>query len=601
MNSVTQVLKYVVTADTQQATGGFKNLSTEAESTGSRLEGLLQKSPMAQSALGKVGISAEDAAGGIGQLAQKLGPAAIGAVLTKGVTDFQRLAGEVLQFQRIAGTTAEDSSRWVEVLGDYNISADQGAASIGKFAKIIGTTPQVLDQYGVSVAKNRDGTVDLNKTLLNAADVFKSTNDETKRAALGAALFGKSWQDLVPVLEQGSGDIRKALDSVSQGKVMDQQDLKDAEDFRLAIDGLKDVVESLSVTVGKQLVPQMKDMVSTLGLVAGAVDNSFTRPLIEAAKYINPAAPITIGVRKFIDTLGELRDELGGTERGTGLVSGAMGALAAETKKADDAFRSELDTNRRAAILKGEHAEVTQVLAEKQAAETKATKDAEKAAASYSKELQELTRRNEEVLKATEDLVHAHDIDLPKALDGVTESLLGFYKTTEESQQAQKGLSESSAEYQLEAIRQRDAGRDLQQSMMDYGNEAVKAAEAQAALNGQTLTAEQKATIYAGAMTTLGTKFPPLATKAGELATAFSGVAGATEDAGNRMATAMEDAANRIAAAFSRIQLTIGGVNSGLTLITGNADRWEEAAAKAANVNGPDAVAGALTGGKRNP
>lgn len=569
MSTVTQVLKYVVTADTQQAAGGFKTLSAEAESTGGKLEGLLQKSPLAQQAMGKLGIDAGMAAGGVGQLAASLGPAAIGAVLTKGISDFQNLAGEVLKFQRVTGSSSGEASRWVEVLGDYNITADQGAAAIGKFAKVIGTSPGVLARYGVEIQKNKDGTVDLNGTLLKASDVFRNTTDETKRAALGAALFGKSWQDMVPILEKGSGDIRAALDSVAQGKVLSSQDLADAEDFRLAIDGLKDVVESLSVTVGKQLVPQLKDMAETVGMVGGALDNKLTKPAMTAIKWLG-SFPV-----EFSKKMAEYIGYLGEYEAGQTLATKATKVAVAAIDKAADAVEAESKIVREGARLKGEHADVTAVLADKERRSAEATKLAEKAASDYAKQLSELTKRNDEVLKATDALTRANEIDLPAALDDVTGSLLAYYETTKESQDAQKGLSESSAEYQLEAIRQRDAGRDLSEAMLGYAKETLNAAESQALLTGKQLTAEEKAIILQSALKGLGEKFPPLKEEADKMALKFDGMAGAAEDAGDRMATAMEAAATRIAAAFTRIDLKIGSTLSGLSLLTGTADQYD--------------------------
>lgn len=586
MSTVTQVLKYVVTADTQQAAGGFKTLSAEAESTGGKLEGLLQKSPLAQQAMGKLGIDAGMAAGGVGQLAASLGPAAIGAVLTKGISDFQNLAGEVLKFQRVTGSSSGEASRWVEVLGDYNITADQGAAAIGKFAKVIGTSPGVLARYGVEIQKNKDGTVDLNGTLLKASDVFRNTTDETKRAALGAALFGKSWQDMVPILEKGSGDIRAALDSVAQGKVLSSQDLADAEDFRLAIDGLKDVVESLSVTVGKQLVPQLKDMAETVGMVGGALDNKLTKPAITAIKWLG-SFPV-----EFSKKMAEYIGYLGEYEAGQTLATKATELAVEATKKAADAVELEAKVVQEGARLKGEHADVTEVLADKERRAADATKLAEKAAKDYDRQLSELRKRNEEVLKATEDLTHAHEIDLPAALDDVTGTLLDYYDTLKESEEAQRGLSASSTEYQQEAIKQREAGRDLSQSMMDYAHEVLAAAEAQAELSGKQLTAEEKATILAGAMTDLGNRFPPLATKAAELAAGFGGIAGSAEDsaartevAADRIATAMEKMRDRVVGAFNSID-----IGNGLSMITATADRAEAALASIAafeSRNGP--------------
>lgn len=531
-------------------------------------------------------------AGGAEQAVKQLGPPLVAlAVVGKGVSDFENLGQAVLKFQRIAGTTAEESSRWVEVLDDYNVSADQGAAIIGKFAKVIGTTPGVLKQYGVEIQKNKDGTVDLNGTLMAAADVFANTTDETKKAALGTALFGKSWQDMVPILEQGSAGIKNALGSVSQGKVLNQGDLKTAEDFRLAIDSLKDTLESLSVTIGKNATPALKEFAQVAGQVGSIADNSLTRPLLKGVKafmdVLNPIHLASRAMEEWKKATTDVKDSKAIADFVTSDLAPGMKLAAAATKAADTATKdwsTSLHANMRA---KQDVADVTQVLAEKEAKAKKATDDAEKAAQSYAKQLDEARKKSEGLLKATDDLIHAHDIDLPKALDDVTESLLGYYKTVDESKEAQKGLAEGSAEYQLEAIKQRDAGRELETQMLNYGNQVVAAAEAQAELNGHQLTAEEKATILAGAMRDLGNKFPPLQTEADKLAGKFDAMAGAAEDSAIRITAAMQAMADNLAGIFNRLD-----IGNGLSMITATADRLDAAAARIGAVT-PDSLAAA--------
>ena len=601
MATVTQVLRYVVEADTKSGVDGFKKVDAEASGAAGKLQGLIDKSPALKNALGGLGVDAGMLAGGLGNLAKTMGPAVLGAVVTKGIGDFQALAGDVLAFQRIAGTTADESSRWVEVLGDYGLTAEQGAASIGKFAKVIGTTPDVLARYGVEIQKNKDGTVDLNGTLLEASDVFRNTTDETKRAALGAALFGKSWQDLVPVLEKGSGEIRDALGSVAQGKLLSEQDLKDAEDFRLAIDGLKDVVESLSVTVGKELVPQLKDLAEVAAWAGGVMDNEMTKPLIKLYEWV-VMFPVTV-VKKIADTWGELRDKTADYVVQEGLAKGAIAALAEETKRATDAAAVDVTVTREQARLKGEHADVTEVLAEKQRDATKVQENAERAAKELTKALEDQKRKNDDLYQSFLTAWSGQNIDLPKAIDDTKTALLDYQDAAEEAEKATREHGASSEEAQRAQLKLNEAGRGGYEAIQKYAQVALETEAARRGVAVDALTAAEKVSIQKQALEKLKGEVPAYTGAIDEVSKSMDGVAnamdtaaGKTEDAAKRIATAVATMRSQVIADFNAIT----SASTGLTMIVANADRIEESLARAARTAGSDAVNNAING-VRNP
>ena len=142
--------------DVEKATGKTK----EAASLGSIAQDELNK---------KLGRMADVVPGGqkaIDGLTESLGASGVAATITAGAAvafgakaygAFSDAAQGVLKFQRVAGTTAEDSGRWIEVFDDYGVSADDAAGLVGKFSKVIGSTPQVLDQLDIAIARLRLG------------------------------------------------------------------------------------------------------------------------------------------------------------------------------------------------------------------------------------------------------------------------------------------------------------------------------------------------------------------------------------------------------------------------------------------------------------
>src|SRR5262245_18122435 len=145
MATLQQALKFVLDVD-DNASKKFEDIGrtakkslgdagTETGKFGGALDNLAQKSPIVQSALDKVGLAGGHAATPRGAAlpgAALAGGAALGAFAANAVGQFQDLAGNILDFQRVSGATSDTSSRLVAVLDDYQISAEQGATAIGK-------------------------------------------------------------------------------------------------------------------------------------------------------------------------------------------------------------------------------------------------------------------------------------------------------------------------------------------------------------------------------------------------------------------------------------------------------------------------------------
>lgn len=187
------------------------------------------------------------------------------AALMKAVDASQDLALEVGKLADATGMSTEAASRWVEVAGDVGVSSDQIAGLIQKLTKNLGDAPEKFKAFGVEVQHTADGAVDMNATLLSAIDVLNKTTDPTKRAALAQKLFGKSWAEASELITMGADNLQARLKDVSGAKIMSPEQIKQAREFRDAMDNLKDISEDLMLTVGKTLVPVLTDLAEVLG------------------------------------------------------------------------------------------------------------------------------------------------------------------------------------------------------------------------------------------------------------------------------------------------------------------------------------------------
>lgn len=199
-------------------------------------------------------------------LRQNAAPAAIaaGAALVafgvKAVGAFQDAALGAGKFADATGLAVEDASRWIEVAGDIGIEAGTIQGAFQKLNKSIADGKPALTDYGVEIVKTKDGIVDANATFINAATTIGKIEDPTKRAKAAQELFGKSYGEVAELLEMSAGDVQTALAGVSDAKVIDEDELRKARNFRESMDNLRDKLEDLAITVGESLVPQLADL-----------------------------------------------------------------------------------------------------------------------------------------------------------------------------------------------------------------------------------------------------------------------------------------------------------------------------------------------------
>lgn len=245
-------------------TVGTSGVVKDLERVSGATRGLGDKATKASGLLRSFGATGEEAAATMSG-ALVAGAAAAGSAIVafgvKSIGTFEDLGQKVLTFQRASGATAEQSSALVAAFDDVGIAAETGSKAIFQLGKRLEMNAGALHSYGVQAARTSDGTVDLAATLGTVADAYNAQTDPAKRAALLAAAFGKTGQELIPILERGSEGIRKMYgDAARSGQILSQDDIQKAEDFRLAMDQLNDSWQKLEIAAGKALIPIVKGL-----------------------------------------------------------------------------------------------------------------------------------------------------------------------------------------------------------------------------------------------------------------------------------------------------------------------------------------------------
>lgn len=294
----------------QEMKDGTQETGDAVQDMGTKEEGATNKTETFKSALaGVAGIAQAAVTAILAVAAAALAVVgAIGALVIKsaeygsGIADMSAKTG-------IGTTQLQELSYAAKILGtDIDTIAGAQAKLVRSMASAsdgTGEQAKAFSTLGVSVT-------DAQGNLRNTQDVFNDTIDAlgkiqnpAERDALAMAVFGKSAQELNPLIKAGSGEIKKlGEEAVSMGAVVDEAGIKKLDEFGDSLDGLKMGFQGVMAQIAisflpgfsgivdqakgylKQLVNIVQNSNGDIGKMAGDIGTLFGNIVTDIAKQI---------------------------------------------------------------------------------------------------------------------------------------------------------------------------------------------------------------------------------------------------------------------------------------------------------------------------
>ena len=303
---------------------GFEGLASKAGfntgSIGSAISGLsgkfeaAAKAPKvlsdAQEAGAESGISSSAALAAGVVAGVVVAGGAIAKFAMDGVKDYVSLADQVRSFSEVSGASAEESSKLIGISNDLGVSSDSLSRGMFNLGKNIEANPAKLEALGVSIARAKNGSVDLVGTLENVAEASQKAGQGSQADEIATTAFGKAGLELLPILSQ----TKQALDAMaSTAPVLSEQDVQNALQYQISLQQLHDTTHSVAVTLGAELAPALTkvDHVLTEGILyftkGAAAAGVYAAGLSSGAEKAKAAAEVqqqaTAQQQKAIDTL----------------------------------------------------------------------------------------------------------------------------------------------------------------------------------------------------------------------------------------------------------------------------------------------------------
>lgn len=146
-----------------------------------------------------------------------------------------KYAEEVRKLSSITNQGAAETSKLLQTMDDFKISADQLTVASKKLSSQ-GLSPTV-------------------ETMARLSDEYLKINDGAKRAEFLTKNFGKAGLEMAEAMQAGGDAIRKASGEINKNLILTEKQVRQARDLEIAQDNLNDVTEAYAIAIGSQVIP----------------------------------------------------------------------------------------------------------------------------------------------------------------------------------------------------------------------------------------------------------------------------------------------------------------------------------------------------------
>jgi septal ring factor EnvC (AmiA/AmiB activator) len=244
---------------------GIKKSADQADDAGGRFEKL-------GGVLKGIGVA-------MGAALAAIGTAAVGAgkALTDMTVNSAAYADEILTQSTVTGMSTESLQAYKYAAELVDTSMETLTGSMAKQVRSMSSARDGSEKFaeaykklGVSVTDSHGNLRDSEKVYWETIDALGKISNETERDALAMQIFGKSAQELNPLIQKGSAGIAELTEEAKRmGAVMSEDSLNALGKFDDSVQRLKAGGEAAKNMLGMVLLPQLQiladDGVSLLG------------------------------------------------------------------------------------------------------------------------------------------------------------------------------------------------------------------------------------------------------------------------------------------------------------------------------------------------
>ena len=181
------------------------------------------------------------------------------------VGEYQHIAGEVRTLSKVMDGTPEQLSVISFAAKRFGVDSAELSMGIRTLSKHLVANDDAAKNLGIKY-RNANGallpTIDI---INNLADRYKALPSKIEQNAFAMEAFGRAGKNMAPLLALGSEGIKElGLSAEELGMVMSGKDLKAVKDYGFAQKDLKEAIDGVKVTIGRDLLPILASSASAL-------------------------------------------------------------------------------------------------------------------------------------------------------------------------------------------------------------------------------------------------------------------------------------------------------------------------------------------------
>ena len=266
----------------------FNSAEKQADQFGDELDKTGKDADSAGGKFEKLGSVVKGIGTAMGVAFAAIGAATIsaGKALVDMTVEAAAYADEMLTQSTVTGMSVESLQAYSYAADLVDVSLDTLTGSMAKNVKSMSNAADGSAKYADAYAKLGVSVTDANGNLRDSETVYWETIDalgkisnETERDALAMQLFGKSAQDLNPLISQGSEGFAALTEEAKRmGAVLSDESIEKLGAFDDSVQRLKQGSEGAKRVMGTVLLPQLQ----TLADDGTSLLGDFTSGLVEA-------------------------------------------------------------------------------------------------------------------------------------------------------------------------------------------------------------------------------------------------------------------------------------------------------------------------------
>lgn len=272
-------------------------------------------------------VAAKAAVAGITAVGTAAASAAVGAF--KLAKDVGKTADDLITLSNQTGISTQQLQEWDYAMRFIDVDMDTMTKSMARLVRSMDdadkgskNVTEAFDRLGVSWKDSAGNMRSNQEVFYDLIDALGKVENETERDALSMRIFGKSAQELNPLIKAGSAELaRLSEEAHNVGAVLSDEALEAAGKFDDTMQTLEASTKGLVATLGVAVIPAVSEVVNSIVGVVPKITEA-----IKTGDWSGAGEAVAEGLKGLLDKLMEALPGL--SQIASTIIGSIAGAIA---------------------------------------------------------------------------------------------------------------------------------------------------------------------------------------------------------------------------------------------------------------------------------